>query len=161
MSVPARAPMSVEQLAWELNEIRGAVIQHARHAFPALAREDLEDCYGKATEEALAGSFACRAELAAFMHVAVRHAAIDIKRSARWSRTAPLQDDVARTLVGGEDPAEVVDSEHHRDLLREFSPNWTARTGGSRSCTSIPTMNGRCGRSPVRLISPAPRSTAA
>lgn len=120
MSIPAPTPMNVEQLAWELDEIRSAVIEHARHAFPTLALEDLEDCYGKGTEAALAGSFACREELAAFMHVAVRHAAIDVKRSARWSRTGPLHDDLAGRLAGGEDPAEVVHGRHHRDLLREF-----------------------------------------
>ncbi len=59
-------------------------------------------------------------KLTLYMHKAVRHAALDVKRSARWSRTDPLHDSLARTVEGGEDPSQLVLSQHFRELLSEF-----------------------------------------
>ncbi len=117
--------LSGERLASELMRLRAMVLEVTHRRFPRVPFADLEDAYGRLTEQALAREFHSSGELSAWMLEAIRNDAIDIARSARVRTSVELDEHAEhehprRGAVGFADPQDAAIAAEVRGLLLEF-----------------------------------------
>ncbi len=117
--------LSGERLAGELMRVRAMVLEVTHRRFPRVPFADLEDAYGRLTEQALAREFHSSGELSAWMLEAIRNDAIDIARSARVRTTVELdehaQNEQTRSAAARfADPQDAAIAAEVRGLLLEF-----------------------------------------
>ncbi|MGA2929849.1 MAG: sigma-70 family RNA polymerase sigma factor [Solirubrobacteraceae bacterium] len=114
------AGLSREQVAVELRRMRPALIGATQRDFPPdrVPLADLEDAYGDISLQALQRNFSSVAELARYMHEALRHDALDLVRSKRFRGSSPLSAEAR--AVAGDGPERAALANEDRDRLYEF-----------------------------------------
>ncbi|MGA2926767.1 MAG: sigma-70 family RNA polymerase sigma factor [Solirubrobacteraceae bacterium] len=119
----ATRPLSRDEIAAELDRIRGDVIRAGYRKFRRreVRWEDLEDAYGEITLEALGRTFMSVAELGGFVHRALTRDAQDVIKSAAFrTAVAPGGEAWESAVAGDQSPEQAAIVREARAWLDEF-----------------------------------------